>query len=81
MSVSISFWVSLYETDDNHKRNTAYLLAMEAFLGELLVVAGGAVDVVTLVQEALRADGQLALEALEAVLMPYLLLVLHVLGS
>ena len=54
---------------------------MEAFLGELLVMAGGAVDVVALVQEALRADGQVALEALEAVLVPHLLLVLHVLGS
>ena len=61
--------------------NTAYLLAVEAFLGELLVMAGGAVDVVALVQEALRTDGQVALEALEAVLVPHLLLVLHVLGS
>lgn len=58
-----------------------YLLAVEAFLGKLLVVAGGAVDVIALGQEALRTDRLLAFEALEAVLVPHLVLVLHALGS
>lgn len=56
------------------------LLAVETLLGKLLVMAGGAVDVLALCQEALGADGQLALEALEALLVPNILLVLHVLG-
>lgn len=54
---------------------------MEALLGKLLVVAGSAVDVLALGQEALRADRLLAFEALEAVLVPHLVLVLHILGS
>lgn len=58
-----------------------YLLAVEAFLGKLLVVAGGAVDVIALGQEALRTDRLPAFQALEAVLVPYLVLVLHALGS
>lgn len=58
-----------------------YLLAVEAFLGKLLVIAGSAVDVVPLGQEALRADWQPALGALKAILVPHLALVLHTLGS
>lgn len=58
-----------------------YLLAVEAFLGKLLVVAGGAVDVIALGQEALRTDRLPAFQALEAVLVPHLVLVLHALGS
>lgn len=58
-----------------------YLLAVEALVGKLLFMAGGAVDVIALSQEALRADRLPAFEALEAVLMPHLVLVLHTLGS
>jgi len=58
-----------------------YLLAVEALLGELLVVAGSAVDVIALGQEALRADRLLALKAHEALLVPHLVFILHVLGS
>lgn len=54
---------------------------MEALLGKLLVIAGSAVDVLAFGQEALGADRLLAFEAFEAVLMPHLVLVLHVLGS
>lgn len=54
---------------------------MKALVGELLFMAGGAVDVITLSQEALRADRQPAFKALEAFLMPHLVLVLHTLGS
>lgn len=56
------------------------LLAVEALLGKLLVMAGGAVDVLTLGQETLRADWLLAFEAGEAFLVPHLVLVLYVLG-
>lgn len=58
-----------------------YLLAVEAFLGKLLVMAGSTEDVFTLGQETLRADRLLAFKAGEALLMPHLVLVLHVLGS
>lgn len=58
-----------------------YLLAVEALVGKLLFMAGGAVDVITFSQEALRADGLPAFKALEAVLVPHLVLVLHTLGS
>lgn len=54
---------------------------MEALVGKLLFMAGGAVGVITLGQEALRADWLPALKALEAVLVPHLVLVLHTLGS
>lgn len=57
------------------------LLAVEAFLGKLLFVAGRTVDVLTLGQETLCADWLLALNAGEAFLMPHLVLVLHVLRS
>lgn len=58
-----------------------YRLAVEALVGKLLFMAGGAVDVITLSQEALRADRQPAFKALEAFLVPDLILVLHTLGS
>lgn len=58
-----------------------HLLAVEAFLGKFLLMARAAEYVVALVQEALRADWLLALEAGEALLMPHLLLILHVLGA
>lgn len=57
------------------------LLALEALLGKLLVMAGSTVDVITFGQEALRTDRLLALKAGEAFLMPHLVLVLNVLGS
>lgn len=57
------------------------LLAVEAFLGKLLFMAGSTVDVITLGQETLCADWLLALKASEAFLMPHLVLVLHILGS
>lgn len=57
------------------------LLAAEAFLGKLLVMAGSAVDVITLSEEALCADWLLAFKAGEAFLVPHLVFVLHVLGS
>lgn len=57
------------------------LLAVEAFLGKFLLMARAAEYVVALVQEALRADWLLALEAGEALLMPHLVLILHVLGA
>lgn len=53
---------------------------MEALLGKFGVMAGSAVDVVALGQEALGADRLLAFEAFEAVLVPHLVLVLHVLS-
>lgn len=53
---------------------------MEALLGEFGVVAGSAVDVVALGEEALGLDGLLAFEASEAVLVPRLVLVLHILS-
>lgn len=58
-----------------------YLLAVKALVGKLLFMAGGAVDVIALSQEALRADWLPAFKALEAVLVPHLVLVLHTLGS
>lgn len=57
------------------------LLAVEAFLGKLLVMAGSTVDVLTLGQETLCADWLLAFNAGEAFLMPHLVLVLHILRS
>lgn len=62
------------------QRPNSYLLAVEALLGKLGVMAGGAVDVVALGQEALGADRLLAFEAFEAVLVPHLVLVLHILS-
>lgn len=50
-------------------------------LGKLLLMAGGAEDVVPLGEETLRADWLLAFEAGEALLMPHLVLVLHVLSA
>ncbi len=44
-------------------------------------MAGGAVDVITLGEEALRADWLLAFKAGEAFLVPHLVLVLHILRS
>lgn len=57
------------------------LLAVKTLLSKLLVVAGGAIDVITLGQEALRADWLLALKAGEAFLMPHLVLVFHALRT
>lgn len=53
---------------------------MEALLGKFGVVAGSAVDVIALGQEAFGADWLLTFEAFEAVLMPHLVLVLHTLS-
>lgn len=57
------------------------LLAAGTVLGELLLVARSAVEVIALGQEAQRADWLLALEAGEALLMPDLMLILHILIS
>lgn len=57
------------------------LFAVKALLGKLLVVARSAVDVVPFGQEALRADWLLTLKAGEALFMPHLVLVLHILGT
>lgn len=50
-------------------------------LSKLLLMAGSAVHIVTLGQEALGADGLLALKADEALFMPDFMLVLHILTS
>lgn len=55
------------------------LFAAEALLGELLVVAGAAEDVVAFGEEALRPDRPLTVGASEAILMPRVPLVLHTL--
>lgn len=55
------------------------LLAACTVLGELLLVARSAVEVIAFGQEAQRADWLLALEAGEALLMPDLMLILHIL--
>lgn len=57
------------------------LLAVIALLGKLLVMARSTVDVISFGQEALRANGLLTLEAGEALLVPHLVLVLHILGT
>lgn len=57
------------------------LFAANAVLGKLLLVAGSAVHVITLGQEALGADRLLALKAGEALFMPDFMLVLHILTS
>ena len=71
--------MELKKTHGRVKVSRVYLLAMEAFLGKLLVVAGSAVDVIALSQEALGADGLLAVVAGETLLMPDLVLILHIL--
>lgn len=57
------------------------LFAAETVLGKLLLMAGSAVHIVTLGQEALGADGLLALKADETLFVPDLMLVLHILTS
>lgn len=57
------------------------LLAVVAFFSKLLVMARSAVDVVPFGQKALRADWLLTIKTGEALLVPQLVLVLHVLGS
>lgn len=54
-----------------------YLLAVDALQGKLLLVAGQAVVVGVLLDEAPGADGLLAAVAGEAVLVPTAALVLH----
>ena len=58
-----------------------YLLAVNALQSELHLVAGQTVVVVVLLDEALGADGLLAVVADEAVLMPSVVLVLHLFGA
>lgn len=57
------------------------LFAAGTVLGKLLLMAGSAVHIVTLGQEALAADGLLALKADETLFMPDFMLVLHILRS
>lgn len=59
----------------------SYLLAAKTVLGKLLLMARGAVDVVSLGQETLRAYWLLAFEASEALLVPHFVLVLHILRA
>lgn len=58
-----------------------YLLAVDALLGKLLLVAGQAVVVGVLQHEAPGANGLLATVAGEAVLVPTVALVLHLFGA
>lgn len=57
------------------------LLAAKTVLGKLLLMARGAVDVVPLGQETLRAYWLLAFEAGEALLVPHFVLVLNILRA
>lgn len=57
------------------------LLAAGAGLGELLLVAGAAVDVVVFAQEALGADGLLTLITGEALIMKRVSFILHTLHT
>lgn len=54
-----------------------YLLAVDALLGKLLLIAGQAVVVDVLLDEGLRADGLLATVAGETILVPTVALMLH----
>lgn len=58
-----------------------YLLTAEAMFGKLLLMAVGAVHVVILGHEALRADWLVTLVAGETVLVPRIALVLHILRA
>lgn len=57
------------------------VLAFSTGLGKLMLVAGDAVEVITLGEEAPRSNHFLALAASETVLMPDHLLVLNILVS
>ena len=57
----------------------SYLVTLDTLGGELVLVAGGAVDVVLLRDEALGPDGVGAHAAHEALLVPLAGLVLHLL--
>lgn len=57
------------------------LVALDAPGGELLLVAGGAVDVVVSRNKASSSDGVLASTAAEAFIVPLVPLVLHLLGT
>lgn len=57
------------------------LFAPDTVLGELLLMAGSAVHIITLGQEALVADRLLALKAGETLFVPDFMLVLHILRS
>ena len=61
------------------KVDITYLVTLNTLGGELVLVAGGAVDVVLLGDEALGPDGVVAHAAHEALLMPLPGLVLHLL--
>lgn len=58
-----------------------HLLAVDALHGKLLLVAGQAVVVGFLLDEALGAHGLLATVAGEAILMPTVALMLHLFGA
>lgn len=58
-----------------------HLLAVDALLGELLLIAGQAVVVGVLQHEAPGANGLLAAVAGEAVLVPTVASVLHLFGA
>lgn len=58
-----------------------HLLAVDALLGELLLIAGQAVVVGVLQHEAPGANGLLAAVAGEAVLVPTVAFVLHLFGA
>lgn len=59
----------------------AYLLALNAAGGKLVLVAASAVDLLLARDEALGADRVLAHDTAEALLVPLSRLVLHLLGA
>ena len=63
------------------KFDITHLITFDTLGGELVLVAGGAVDVVLLGDEALGPDGVVAHTAHEALLMPLPGLVLHLLHA
>lgn len=58
-----------------------YLLAMDALVSKLLLVAGQAVVAALFVHEAAGSDGLLAALAREAILVPAVAFVLHLLRA
>lgn len=62
-------------------RDSTHLFAADALLGELLVVAGAAVNVASFGDETLRADWPLAGDTGEAVVVPRVAFVLHTLRT
>lgn len=64
-----------------HPSARDYLVALDTASGELLLVAGGAVDLLFARNKALGADGRFAHATAEALLVPLTRLVLHLLRA